>query len=328
MMRTAFFVLMFWGGSLLASSTEAAPTGTGNAQAQFVVAQQMFDAGRMAEAAEMFREVYRLTGSPNAHFMLARSLIALDRLAEAHQEMTGALREATDAAHGDPDRYEKTRDAAATQLALLDRRVGKLIVVLLPSESGSSLKLDGVVLKENQVGIPMAVKPGAHRLEATFPNGNVTRSEVELSAGETRTITLSPSRAPAVPGTAGIRTPPPPPQPPAPVRTAGVVVTAVGVAGGALFAVSALSAAGTFSRLQDECGNKRCTDPSYAGVVDEGQRWQTIANVALAVGATGIVAGGLMIALGGAPSAPRVSLFVTPATPHSAAPAVQLEGRF
>ncbi len=322
-------VLFLW---LLFSSAHAiaAPTPA----EQFIQAQKLFDTGRAAQAETLFREVYRLTNSPNAHFMVARSLVAQDRLPEAHAEMTGALREATDAAVKDPAKYETTRDAAAAQLALLDRKLAKLIVMVVPPTEGTKIKLDESELPSAKLGLPLAVMPGQRVVVVTFPNGKIERREVTGVAGETTTVALS---APATTASAGptvtaqttVSTEPvvPASSSAAPVRTAGFVIAGAGLVGGVLFAVAAVNADGTFSRVEKECGGKRCTDPAYSGLISDGQTWQTVANVALVAAPIALVAGGLMVAFGGPRPSPHVSLVVTTA-PSNGSAFLRLQGQF
>ncbi len=290
---------------LLTARAPAAPPPAASATRQaFARAQQLFDAGELARAAALFRELYETTRSPNAHFMLARSLIALDRLPEAHEEMSVALREATDAAKIEPKKYETTRDAAATQLALLDRSVGKIIVIVVPP-SVATITIGGSPLPGSKLGVPVAVAPGVLTVEATVSGGSPQRAQISIAAGETKTLPLSMVKAVSRPPPERIRPPPEPPSQKSHVRTAGFVIGGVGVAGLIIGAATGVGATSKLSRLEEECGGARCVDPKYAGVVDDGMRLQMITNVALAAGAAAIVAGGLMIAFGGPTGAAR-----------------------
>lgn len=285
----------------LALSSRAAPPPTLSAtQRAFAEAQRLFDAGEPAKAAAGFQELYAKTRSPNAHYMLARSLAALDRLPEAHEEMSTVLREATDAAQRDPKRYETTRDAAAAQLAVLDRKVGKVIVVLVEPDPAATITLGGAPLPPAKLGVPIAVAPGVVEIEETAPGGPPVRAQTAIAAGETKTVVISGKRTPIQPEPSHARLPPElPSAKSSPVRAAGFVVGGLGIAGLLAGAVTGVSALNNLSRLKEECGGVRCVDPQYAAVVDNGQRMQTITNALLPTGAALAVAGGLMIALGG-----------------------------
>lgn len=306
---------------LLSTSVIASPPPASSAaRSAFAEGQHLFDSGELVKAAALFRHLYEETRSPNAHFMLARTLIRLDRLPEAHEEMAGALREATDAAQNDPTRYETTRDAAAAQIALLERKVGKLIVVLMPLDASAKVTVGGVALPAGKLGVPIAVAPGEVTIEETLPGRSPVRVQIRIDAGETKTIPLTTERPalrpePARPG----------PLPPAPisasasrVRVAGFVVSGAGVVALLVGGGTGLGALSKFARLEKECGGARCVGPEYAGVVDDGKRLQTITNVALTVGAAITATGILMIAFGGAsvssatPGSPRVSAGIAP----------------
>ena len=286
--------------SLATRATAAPPPAAPATQKMFAEGQRLFDAGESAGAAALFRKLYETTRSPNAHFMLARSLLALNRLPEAHEEMSVALREATDAAPTDPKRYETTRDAAAAQLALLDRKLGKIVVILVSPDAAATITLGGSPLPLGKLGVPVAVVPGMVTVEKTTPSSPPVRIEVSIAAGETKTIPLSAEK----PALRAASDGPAPGPARAPVheghlRTAGFVVGGVGVGGLIVGVATGIGALNKLSRLENECGGGRCADLAYASVVDDGKRLQTITNIALTAGTAATVVGGLMIALGG-----------------------------
>jgi len=153
------------------------------------------------------------------------------------------------------------------------------------------------------------------------PGSSPLRVQVPIAAGETKTVPLSVKKAAIRPEPEHVRPPPvPPPAKEGHIRTAGFVVGGVGVAGLVVAVAAGAGALSKLSQLEKECGKSRCTNPEYGGVVDEGRRWQTTANIALTVGAAATVAGGLMIVLGGPaaatgtrPVSQRASVGVAPA---------------
>lgn len=274
----------------------------GDAQAEFDAAQKLFDAGRQADALPHFRKAYEASKSPNARFMAARCLIAMGRAAEAYEEMAATTREATARAETEK-KYAVTRDSAAAELALLERRVGKIIVALAEPGPSVVVTLNGARVAPDRVGVPMAVEPGKLVIEAARPAGAPVRREITVAAGETKTVAISFAAAAGAP--LGAVTPPAPRAPPqvvekgGGVRIAGFVVAGLGVAGLGAFAGAGLAAKGKFSTLETECGAARCVDPKYADVIDSGKTLQTVANIGLGAGVAGVVSGALMIALGG-----------------------------
>ena len=96
------------------------------------------------------------------------------------------------------------------------------------------------------------------------------------------------------------------------MRIAGFVVAGVGVAGLVAFAITASMAKSDYDTLDEECGGVRCTDPTFADTVDSGETMETVSHVTLAVGLAGVVAGGLMILLGGADEPAETTAGVAP----------------
>lgn len=272
---------------------------------KFKAAQTAFDSEKYEEALTLAREAHALSGSPNARLYVARSLKALGRFDEAHEEMAATLRESMKLAENER-KYVATRDAAAAELALLDQKVGKVIIVIAGAPEGASVELNEKPLTKERIGIPIAVFPGSVAIRVTAPGKKPLERFVDVTAGKTQSVALTLEAADETDEEPA----PMQPQPGAPassgggLRTAGFVTAGVGVAGLAVFGIFGSMASAKHSQLEDECGGSRCTDPKYADVVDSGKRAQTVANVGLIVGAAGVLAGGAMIAFGG-PSAEK-----------------------
>jgi hypothetical protein len=290
--------------SVLAQPAKPAPAApASDARAAFDAAQKLYDEHKFDEAREQFMVAYRASQSPNARLMAARCLTALDRLAEAYEEMAATSREATARAEQDP-KYVPTRDAAATQLAMLERRIGKLTVVVTDFVAGTEVKVNGAPLAIDALGHAVAVTPGPVTVEVRAPGAEPIVREASIGAAEAQTITIALARpvAPVI-----IVAPPAPVVPPArinAVRAAGIAVGGFGVVGMAVFAGAGLSANAKFAELQRACGNTRCTDPAQGSTVDAGRTLDTVANIAVTAGAVGLLGGALMIAFGGPKKAP------------------------
>lgn len=290
------------------------PRARARAQADFDAAQRLFDRGKYAEALALFQRAHEATGSPNAHLMMARCLLALGRTADAYEAMAATAREATVQAEAEP-KYVQARDAAAAQLALLEQKVGKIIVALADPSVKASVTLNGEPLSPERHGVPVAVEPGRMVILATAPGGSSVRREVDVRAGETKTVALS--FAPDVDRSVELA-PEPRESPPLAtagaagaargggVRTAGIAVAGFGVAGMVMFGVAGAISQSKFATLEKECPQKPCTDvEKYGPLIDSGRLFDMLANVGLAVGITGLVGGGAMIAFGGPSKAPR-----------------------
>jgi hypothetical protein len=272
------------------------------ARASFNAAQTLYDQHKFADALILFRTAHKASGNPNAQLMIARCLLELGALAEAHDALLATIHAAAELVPDSP-KYARTRDTAAIELATLERRMGRVVIVAADVDAGTIVTLNGAAVPPARLGVPFAVDPGDKVIELTRPGVAAQRREVKVRAGEIKTVTLGSSTRGA--------------PPPAPVggrvRVAGFVVAGVGVAGAVVLAVAAPLAQSKFSTLERECGGARCVDPKYAAVVDSGKTMDTLAGVGLAVGVAGLVGGGLMIAFGGPSAAPaRATIAVSP----------------
>jgi hypothetical protein len=276
-----------------------------NAARLFDEGQTLFDKGDHAAALERFRAAYEASGSPNARLMAARSLLALGRLAEAYDEFEATRAEAAAKAETQK-KYAKARDAAASELAALEPKVGK-VVVALSHPDGAKVILAGAPLAPERLGLPVAVKPGKVTVEVEMPGLKPVRREENVAAGQTKTVFVAPGDAGTASsgasagsdgGTKADATEPSK-RTGGGVRVAGFAVAGLGVVGLGTFAVTAALAQQKYDTLTKECGGKRCTDPKYADTVDAGKRLDTIALASVIVGGVAAATGAVMIALGG-----------------------------
>jgi hypothetical protein len=280
-----------------------------SAKQLYISAQKLFDKGKYAEALVAFRLAHNASDSPNARLMIGHCLVALGRPAEAYEEMAATMREAAKLAESEA-RYAPTRDTAATQLALLEPKVGK-IVVDVQDRAGATVTINGAPIDPEKLGLPMAVNPGTAVIAATHADGRTVQREQVVKAGATERVTLTFPEAPKAGGGAPASQSAKPVVVKAPdeggggeergggVRTAGFVIAGLGVAGMAVFGVTGMMARSRFATLEQECAGERCTDPKYADVIDSGRMLTTVANIGLIAGAAGLAGGGLMILLGG-----------------------------
>lgn len=279
----------------------AGPTAASTAAAQkaFDAGQELFDKGRHEEAIVRFREAYAITKSPNARLMVARSLLALGKIVEAHEELSATRIEAATLAEQQP-KYERARDSAAAELAALEPKVAKVIVALAQPE-GARVTLNGTALPAERLGVAIVVLPGKVVVDVEPAKGAPTHREEVVVGGQTKTIFVAP----------GVEASNPEPIAPAEstngggVRIAGYVVAGLGVVGLGVFGATTAMAQSKYDGLIADCGGKRCTDPRYAEVIDEGKRLDAIALGSLVGGAVGVAAGALMIALGGPKAAKK-----------------------
>ncbi len=275
-----------------------------DARKMFKQAQEHFDDAQYEQALELARKAHEATGSPNARLYVARSLKGLGRFDEAYDEMAATLDDAAEKAKEEP-KYISTRDAAAAELALLKRKIGKVIVAIVEPPPGVKVTLNGKLLDAERVGDPIATLPGDSIIVVEANGHQRYERTIQVGAGDTKTIAVRLVEEEGEPE-------PPPVEPPKRdpgsssggiSKTWGYIGLGVGAAGLATFTVFALSAKSTHDTLDEECGG-RCTDPKFQDDVDSGKRAQTIANIGLGVGVVGLAAGATVLLLGGSDKEP------------------------
>lgn len=286
---------------------------------KFREAQKKYEQKDYPAALELARMAHEVSNSPNARLYIARSLRELGRHAEAYEEMSIVVREATERAQSEV-KYEPTRDAAAAELALLARKVGRVIIAVADPPPGTKVEMNGEPIDDKRLGEPIAVMPGEVVVRATTSGSDPIEKKIEVGAGATKTIALafagaspeSDEDSAAVPETEPMDTGGKTQPSGGTLRTVGFVTAGVGVAGLVVFGVAGSMAKSEFDGLEEECNGERCTDPKYADNVDSGKRLQTIANIGLVVGAVGLIAGGTMILLGGPKKQEGAGLILEP----------------
>lgn len=283
----------------------------------FESANKLFVEQKYDAALLLFRKAYEQSQSPNAHLMIGKCLLALNRLPEAYDEFAATMREAAKRAETEP-KYADTRDAAATELAPLEAKVGKVVITLVDAGTGLRVLLGGTELQNEKLGTPVAVVPGMVEIVVEgLAQGRATRRE-EIKGGETKAVvfgapepkSLSPKANITVPmtkQTVGAESG-------GGVRKAGFAVLGLGLVGMGLFAFGGLQGNARFATLEKECGTSRCTDPKYADLIESGKTFDLVANIGLGVGAAGLMAGTIMVVTGGVskPKTTNAAVFVGP----------------
>jgi hypothetical protein len=164
--------------------------------------------------------------------------------------------------------------------------------------SGLVVTLDGATLEEKDLGSPVVVEPGVHRLEGTATDMAPVRREISVETGESKTTILVFKKVDVAPEPAAAK-PEVTASKPFPMRAVGFVAGGVGVAGLTVFTVAGLMAKSTFNRMSDVCGATGCSDAGQISEIDKGSSQQTWANVGLVVGLVGLTAGATLVILGG-----------------------------
>lgn len=265
-------------------------------QAQFIKGQELFEAKKYDEALPLFRNAFDKTKSPNASLYVARCLEKLGKLDEAYKEMQLTVGIATEKAEKD-EKYATTRDAAAGELAQLKPRVGLLVIAFTEAYEGATVTVNDRELVDSELGQPFPVMPGEVVIVGSASGRETVTKNEDVSGGETKTIAL------ALPEAGGNGDEPPPPNGDGfeltTLRIVGFAVGGLGVVGMVVFAITGSLAASKFSDIEEECRGQRCTDPKFESVIDKGKTQATVANVSVGIGAACLIAGTLLVILGG-----------------------------
>jgi hypothetical protein len=264
-------------------------------------------------ALPLLRQAHQATNSPNARLYIARCLLELGQLSEAYDEMKTTVSEATARADKEP-KYAPTRNSAAAELAILDQKVGKLMVAISDPPEGTTVNVNDWVLAPDRWGRPVAIEPGKQTIVVKAPGKQTETRAVVVAAGQLKTLALS------LRDEGGDEAPPkdiaPKPDQPSEtaggeVRTVGFVIGALGLVGVGVGAGLAAKAKSDFDGIDEECGSATCP-AEFQGRVDDGRSMQLGANIALIAGGALAATGAAMVIFGGPHEVGAESAAITP----------------
>ena len=135
-------------------------------------------------------------------------------------------------------------------------------------------------------------------IEVTRADAPLERREVDIPAGETRTVPLSPDSASG--GASGGL-----------LRWIGIGVGAGGVVLIATAIGTGVASNDLYSEVETACGGVRCTDASVVESIDEGKRLEAAATATAVIGSL-MVAGAVPMIIFGGPEEAPVSVSVHP----------------
>jgi hypothetical protein len=300
--------------SFCAASPAAASEGADKAAATelFNAGRDLMKNGEYAAACPKLAESARLEPTVGALAKLAECEEHEQRLVSAYGRWQQALNLAR--ATGD----ERAADVER-ELARVDAIVPKLRIVAegaLPADT--VIRLDAVELGPAGLGVPFAVEPGPHALQASAPHKATWSTTVETKAdGATTPVAIprledrpAPPPVPLPPPHEAAPSPPPPP-PPSPWRTTGLVIAGTGVvaaAFGAAFGVVAVN-----QRNDAGCPGNVCSNDGSASTLRSAKSSADV-STALFIAGGALAGGGLTIWWLSAGTGPkRTGLLVTPA---------------
>jgi hypothetical protein len=269
------------------SVDQATEAQTSQARDAYLAAKEAYDQGKYDEAVAGFRTSYEVVASPNSHLMMAKALRELQRVAEAYAELKVAVEEADAAAKSNP-KYEKTGQDARAALAEMQGMVGYITVRRGAGVSGP-VTVNGALVDD--LSQPVIVDPGTVVASIATPDGAIEK-QVTVGAGGTALVELS-RPGPVDSGSAdgegdnggeGLGAP----------RIVGIAAAGVGAVGMVMFGVFGANAVSAFDELEQGCPNGGCP-ADLQGTIDDGKTFQTVANVGLVIGVTGLIAGAALI---------------------------------
>jgi hypothetical protein len=309
------------------AGAQTTPQDQAVAQSLYDEARKLSAAGKWGDACPKLEESQRLDPTPVTEFYLADCYERAGRTASAWTtflDLAAAEHKAGGAKAAERERVARGRATA------LEPKLSQLIIDVPATTrvAGLVVKRDGEVVRDGQWGAQVAVDPGKHTIEASAPGKTTWTSSQDVEGAGTRTTVRVEALADApvapAPPSPAPEAPAPPAAPPieqgssSPLKTVGLIVGGVGVAGlavGGIFGGVALSK--NSQANSGHCGG------SLGGANQCDSTGVDLRSSAVSAGnisTIGFIAGGVLLA-GGA------TLFLIAPSGHvQAAPAVGTNG--
>jgi hypothetical protein len=150
-----------------------------------------FDAGRFADAADLFERAERLMHAPPHLLYAARSHVKLGHLVEARELYLALTREhLTDSA---PRAFRDAQRMGEKELAELEPRVPYVSVVVQGGGGATSVRVtrNGEAVPAELLGIPTPINPGDYSYQAFADGMESTATTVKLGEGVRETVVLT-----------------------------------------------------------------------------------------------------------------------------------------
>ncbi len=261
-------------------------------------------AGQWAGALATFEDVARIKMTPQVRYHVARCKEHLGRLNEA----LGGYRLAEHEARATEKALDVLPEIEAA-LETLEARIPKLIVERGEGTDAATLELDGVVLGHAQIGKPVHVDPGPHRVRVVLPDRRTFQRTLYVKEGETQQVILDvppdlqPESATGEDDAAAVADEDARPGAPDARVSGGAspwpwIALGVGAAGFVVAGVFHGQASEAEDELDLACRDRVCPD-TVEDVQARGERQALIRDVSLGVGVVGVVAGVTLFVVGG-----------------------------
>jgi hypothetical protein len=144
-----------------------------------------------------YRAAHAIMRVPTTGIEVARTLEHLGALVEARDAAIEVLR--MPAADDEPKPFQDARASAGELTAALRDRIAVLTMEVTPpgAASAATLSIDEQRVPRAALGQPYFLNPGSHRLSLSAPQFRSLELNVELAAGEQRTVRLALQTLPA-----------------------------------------------------------------------------------------------------------------------------------
>jgi len=272
-------------------ATQARADDEAAAKAAFDQGTELFEGERFPEAAEAFREAYRLKPTWKLLFNIAQSEAASKRYGLSLEAFERYL------AEGGDEISAERRDEVLDEVKRLREMVGSLEIAC---PEGAAVSIDGIERGTCPLSGSLLVVAGVdHRVEAVQDGETLLSRTVKVSGGQSKSLDVE-EEEPEEP----VAGQPDPPEIQVStgddsLKTAGWVTTGIGaallVAGGATGGM-ALSAN---SDLVDECsGDAQCTESARGDDVDRRDNLALATDIMIGVGAAAAIVGVVMVIVG------------------------------
>jgi hypothetical protein len=300
-------------GTALAAANAWAGGGEGGTEDELAAARSLFadafrdeEAKRFADALDKFQRVRAVRDTAQVEYRIGSCYEGLHRPAAAYV----AYRQATVLAQ-DELRSADVVGAALDRLHALAKRLGWLSLTLpAGAPQDVQVRVDDAVVPASGLREGIVLEPGLHVVTATATDTAPFRSSIVLSEGAHVALTISlaplPATPPAAPREAPREAPKVEPAPPTPEErpqphgtsaTAGWVTLGGGLALVAGSAAAAIACGIEVSTLNTACPGGNCGVPMASQEARDDlarrNRAFTEESLAIALGAAGLVAGGI-----------------------------------
>lgn len=282
-----------------------------------------FDAGKYAEAADLFERAERLMHAPPHLLYAARSHVKLGHLVEARELYLTLTRERL--ADSAPRPFRDAQTMGEKELAEIEPRLAYVSVVVQPGAGATSVRVtrNGEPVPAELLGVPAPVNPGEYAYQAFADGMESNSTTVKLKEGTRETVLLTlrdipgasknkpaPAGSPAAADTStagGSLTTPPPSDSDGrggggrPLLVGSIAGFGVAVAGGVVGTLFLLKSGETRDesdaafkkcRAAGTCPNEESAGAKEIDAIDADARTQQ------AIGITGLVVGGVGLAAG------------------------------